>query len=169
MSNIVRTWVATRLAYCDHRCYLTCQWRSESSKRRKNETFPPMPKQRQQRPPKRASTSEDDFLGWLESSRLDRIADYVQRGRGNAGLPNDVLFEAWKQTMRSIAKDPPDSQLIAREQDLVSEIEARGLVAPYSEVKDAIEALISRADECVNEEIERDVAEFREKRDRSRN
>ena len=122
------------------------------------------------------------FLGWLESSRLDRIADYVQRGRGNAGLPNDVLFEAWKQTMRSIAKDPPDSQLIAREQDLVSEIEARGLVAPYSEVKDAIEALISRADECVkkleqdaqayervNEEIERDVAEFREKRDRSRN
>jgi hypothetical protein len=134
-----------------------------------------------QRPPKMASISEDDILGWLESSRLDRTANYVQRGRRNGGLSNDVLFEVWKQTMRSIAEDP-HIELIAREQELVSEIEARGLVAPYSEIKDAIEALISRAAEYaekleqdaqaferVNEEIERGVAEYKEKRDRSRN
>jgi len=136
----------------------------------------------QQGPSKRAPTSEyDDFLGWLESTRLDRVADYVQRGRRNVGLSNDVLFEAWKQTMRSIAKDP-NPELIAREQDLVAEIEARGLIAPYAEVKDAIEAVISRAvqyvekleqdtqeSEHLNEEIERGVAEFKETRDRSRN
>jgi hypothetical protein len=136
----------------------------------------------QQGPSKRAPTSEyDDFLGWLESTRLDRVADYVQRGRRNVSLSNDVLFEAWKQTMRSIAEDP-NPELIAREQDLVAEIEVRGLVAPYAEVKDAIEAVLSRAaqyveklaqdpqeDEHLSEEIERGVAEFKEKRDQSRN
>jgi hypothetical protein len=97
-------------------------------------------------------------------------------------LSNDALFEEWKQAMRSMAKDPHDSKLRALEQDLASEIEVRGLVAPYAEVKDAIELLVSRAEEQyrkvqedpeeyerVNEELEQDLAEFKEKRDRSRN
>jgi len=135
------------------------------------------------RPTKNASSSkDDDILGWLESNRIDRVANYVQRGRKNKGLSNDALFEEWKQAMRSMAKDPHDSKLRALEQDLASEIEVRGLVAPYAEVKDAIELLVSRAEEQyrkvqedpeeyerVNEELEQDLAEFKEKRDRSRN
>jgi hypothetical protein len=127
------------------------------------------------------AVSKDDVLGWLESSRVERNASYAQRGRAHAGLMDDALFDAWKQAMRFITIDPHDPEMRRREEDLVSEIEIRGLAAPYHEVKDAIEAFISCGDQAVTkleqddeayeqvkEEIERDVTEFKERRDRSR-
>jgi hypothetical protein len=133
--------------------------------------------------PRRGSQSSDlrtDIESWLASNSVDRVANYVARGRRHSSLQDDPLFEAWKSAMRAMAADPFSKERRMHEDDLVAEIKLRGLTVPYEDVKDAFEKLISSAvkmaetlsqypddAERINEEIVKDIQEFKNKRDRA--
>jgi hypothetical protein len=48
----------------------------------------------------------DDVLGYLGSARIDKVADYIERGRSHAGLSDEAVIEAWTQAFRGITLDP---------------------------------------------------------------
>jgi hypothetical protein len=102
------------------------------------------------RPPRQASTLGNDLGSMAESDRLDRVANYIHRGRKHQGLSNEVLLDAWKQGMQALAKEISDHNFKIHE-DLQSEIELRGLAPPYDDVKEAFEEFCSKIAEGLEE------------------
>ena len=123
---------------------------------------------------------EKDVLAFLQSAQIDKIADYVSRGRVHAETADGVLAEQWERAMRAMAGRPFSYELRRAEDDLRAEFELRGLEAPWHAVKDAMDQLVAAVDKYhsnlkntdpdeyrrVGNELEEDIANFLAERER---
>lgn len=138
------------------------------------------PKSRTRR--KRDDLTTADVRSFIESGQIDKIADYAKRGRLYAQLTDGELSEDWRQAVRVMAKDPFSFEPRRIEDDLRAEINLRGLQPPFDSVKEAFEEFISKVGEFheelkkrpddyqrANEELVRDIDEFKASRERSKN
>jgi hypothetical protein len=62
---------------------------------------------------------------FLESKRVDRIADYVQRGRRYGPLSDDDLIAKWWATLKSMADAPREPMFSAAFDDAEAELALR--------------------------------------------
>jgi outer membrane murein-binding lipoprotein Lpp len=122
---------------------------------------------------------QDEVLAFIESNKVDRVADYARRGRQHSRLSDDALVAAWKTAFQAMASDPHSAELRAVESDLDSEISLRGLANPIEDVSEAVQTLVSKVSALDQEmkanpeeyasskaELAKDLEEFRAKRDR---
>ena len=81
---------------------------------------------------------------WIQSCELDRTQAYLTRGRVHAGLTDADLIDRWKAAFHALVADPASEAARAGESDLKSEIDLRGLQAPFDEVAQALNELAQR-------------------------
>ena len=81
---------------------------------------------------------------WIQSCEMDRTRDYLTRGRVHGGLTDVDLIDRWKSAFRGLVADPTSEAARARESDLKSEIDLRGLQAPFEEMEQALNELAQR-------------------------
>jgi hypothetical protein len=86
---------------------------------------------------------EAETLAFLESDKMDLVADYSARGRAYQHLPQDELIRAWMRAFEEMADAPTDPIARQRQEDLSSEIRLRGNEPPYADVKGAVQRFIA--------------------------
>lgn len=124
----------------------------------------------------------DNVLAFLQSNRLDNVADYVRRGRKHAALSDNELVAAWKAAFAAMAMDPFSQEVRDADQDLSSEFDLRKKVPPYAKIRDLMDAFTKRVEAEgertrpdpdawaeMNEAMIREVEEFTARRDQSKN
>ncbi|WP_213741906.1 hypothetical protein [Bradyrhizobium sp. dw_411] len=82
-----------------------------------------------------------DVLGWIQSERIDDVAEYAARGRKYAALSDEEAKSQWVHAFQSLANDFVKSQWWQIQIDLSAELELRGLEPPYEQVLEDIEKL----------------------------
>src|SRR5258708_23681160 len=120
---------------------------------------------------------EKEMLAFLASDSIEVNADYVRRGRAHQGLSEAVLINGWKAAFQRYARRPTDAGLRREEGDLRSELELRGIKAPFGTVSDAYAEFLSNARRVYHEltadperlrsakeSLERDLDQFFAKR-----
>ena len=80
--------------------------------------------------PKEKDEAEKIALSYLESQRMNRIADYVSRGRAYENLSDDDVNKGWRNTMKAMALDPANRIPRGLNNDYESELGLRGLSPP---------------------------------------
>ncbi len=78
---------------------------------------------------------------WIQSCEMDRTNAYLTRGRVHAGLTDADLINRWKAGFHALVADPTSEAARVGESDLKSEIDLRGLQAPFEEVEQALNEL----------------------------
>jgi hypothetical protein len=86
---------------------------------------------------------EAETLAFLESDKMDLVADYSARGRAYQHLPQDELIRAWMRAFEEMADAPTDPIARQRQEDLSSEIRLRGNEPPWDDVKGALQRFIA--------------------------
>ena len=81
---------------------------------------------------------------WMKSCELDRTQAYLTRGRVHAGLTDADLIDRWKAAFHALVAEPASEAARVGESDLKSEIDLRGLQAPFEEVEQALNELAQR-------------------------
>ena len=125
----------------------------------------------------------DDLVGsYLSSSEMDRVNDYIQRGRQHQVLNDKDLIAGWKDAFSTMAMDPSDRAVRRNEDDFAAELRLRHIDVPYSclgpilemwltntrKIIDEIWADAEKMDEMV-EDIASDLKKFIDVRDHSIN
>jgi len=129
---------------------------------------------------KRRADVENDVEGFTANNRLNRIADYAVHGRCHKDLSDAELNGIWIAAFREMAAHPGDPERWHAVNDLDAEFELRGHTPPYlcvREYQDQYSAAIFGAfakmtDEeqaAVNRQIQRDIDDFKSRRDSSKN
>jgi hypothetical protein len=77
---------------------------------------------------------------WLANQQLERLADYLKRGRPFASSPIDELRTRWVMLMNGWARSPADFDHSERE-DIEAELQVREVGPPIELAEDAIETL----------------------------
>jgi hypothetical protein len=77
-----------------------------------------------------------DIEGFTANNGLNRIADYVARGRRHKILSELELNEVWIAAFKKMASLPDDSDKRRIVDDLDGEFELRGRIPPYLSVKE---------------------------------
>ena len=99
----------------------------------------------QRKPPSGQNPSIDDvLLSWVKSGRVDKMADYVRRGRVHAGLDDATLRARWVETLKKMVAAANDEAIGRRHRDYEMELRVRGLDPPTAEVREEIEAVARR-------------------------
>lgn len=88
-------------------------------------------------------TTDDDFLGFLQSNCADQAAAYAQAGRKHARLSLDALNAEWVAAFRAMVAQPLNKEAHTAQTAYDSEFILRGIEPPYSLVKDEAEAYVS--------------------------
>ncbi|MDE2467147.1 MAG: hypothetical protein KGO02_26055 [Alphaproteobacteria bacterium] len=86
----------------------------------------------------------DEVRAWMQSCELDRTQAYLTRGRVHAGLTDADLIDRWKAAFHALVADPASEAARVGESDLKSEIDLRGLQAPFKDVEQALNELAQR-------------------------
>jgi hypothetical protein len=122
----------------------------------------------------------NDVEGFRANNRLNRIADYVARGRCHKNLSEPALNQVWIEAYRQMATHPDDLDKLRVVNDLDAEFELRVRMPPYlcvTEYQDRYVAAIAEAfanmtDEeraAANRALQRDIDDFKSQRDKSKN
>jgi hypothetical protein len=122
----------------------------------------------------------DDLVSRLLDRQMAVAADYVRRGRSHHELNAAELVEAWKAAFRVYAREPGPG-LQSALHDFEAELDIRGIAVPFAEVREDWDRLKASA-ATVYEELEADperlrdfdeelraeIAEFKARRDQSK-
>ena len=104
----------------------------------------------------------EDQLGLMESDRMDRAADYVQRGRSHAGLSDAALAKELMGAMQACLDGPFSRELVVAENDLRAEFDLRGSGPPKTTAMRALEEKqIAATKEYLEDLIEYDPEGYR--------
>ena len=109
-------------------------------------------------------TSDADLLdAWLANQQLERLQNYLQRGRLLANASLEELRARWIGLMRAWAESP--SQVVHGErEDIEAEMQLRNVPPPSDGATGAIEKLNRKSKEAMDELL-RDPIRFREMED----
>jgi hypothetical protein len=126
--------------------------------------------------------TREDVLSFLGDQRIDQVADYANRGRRHRDLSDAWLLETWLAAFRTMAANPLSEQARADEIDLAAELQLRGQLVRYDLVEDELDAYIAKVDKLsalkrgdpnewhrINDELTRDIVEFKARRDTNKN
>ncbi len=102
----------------------------------------------------------DEVRAWMRSCELDRTQAYLTRGRVHAGLTDADLIDRWKAAFHALVADPASEAARVGESDLKSEIDLRGLQAPFEEVEQALNELAQRFADSVARMQEEDPVQL---------
>lgn len=89
-------------------------------------------------------TDEQTILAWIKSAEMDRSADYLLRGRLHAEVPEKALIERWTAAAKAMCLEPWSEDRRLAESDLKSELELRGLDAPFQDLQVELELFSQR-------------------------
>jgi hypothetical protein len=120
-----------------------------------------------------------DVEGFAANNRIDRVADYAARGRCHRNLSEPALDEVWVAAFTEMAIHPADPDRRHAVNDLDAEFELRGRLPPLLRVREYQDqyaraifgAFASMSDEeraAANRDLQRDIDEFKARRDKSR-
>jgi hypothetical protein len=84
---------------------------------------------------KEKSKLEKEVDGYLASTKVDKAADYANRGRPFGKLSDDALTEKWIAAFEMMVEDIADAGKRAEESDYESEFRLRGREPPLEKVK----------------------------------
>jgi hypothetical protein len=117
---------------------------------------------------------------FLESQRLNRVADYVSRGRKFGALTIDAAEDGWRATMKAMSLAPSERVLRDLNSDYEAELELRGSKAPFDSAKEDVERYLAatrkiieqrQADpdewERMEDELFRDLKSFQDEQDKA--
>ena len=90
-------------------------------------------------------TQRDIVEAWLANKGLERLADYLQRGRPLAGVPLEELRERWVALMRAWARRAPGREPDSEREDIEAEMKVRRVEPPFDLAQDAVDALIEKS------------------------
>jgi hypothetical protein len=88
----------------------------------------------------------DIVEAWAENERMERLQDYLKRGRKLADAPLEELRTRWMALIREEAENT-DAFDHGEEQDIRSEMAVRKVEPPFDLVRDALDAMKAKAKE----------------------
>jgi hypothetical protein len=122
----------------------------------------------------------NDVEGFTANCKLNRVADYAARGRCHKHLSEPALNEMWIAAFKEMATHPDDLERRNAVNDLDAEFELRARPPPYLCVREyqdqymaaIFEAFANMTDEewaAANRDLQRDIDDFKSRRDKSKN
>jgi hypothetical protein len=110
--------------------------------------------------------SDPDIVeAWLANQALERLQDYLKRGRSLAATPLGTLNGRWVYLMRTWGEDVRGKADHREREDIEAELQLRKVKPPFDLVKDAMAVLRQKSKEAMAE-LERDPERLaREERD----
>ena len=88
---------------------------------------------------------------FLESKRVDRIADYVQRGRRYCALDDDKVMAKWWASLKSMADAPREPMFSAAFEDAEAELALRKIDLLCEEAAFYFDRYVEAADAEIRE------------------
>jgi hypothetical protein len=121
-----------------------------------------------------------DVESFAANNRVDRVANYAARGRCHRNLSEPALDEVWVAAFREMAIHPADPDRRHAVNDFDAEFELRGRLPPLLRVREyqdqyaraifgAFAKMTDEEQAAVNRDIQRDIDDFKSRRDRSKN
>jgi hypothetical protein len=117
---------------------------------------------------------------FLESQRLNRVADYVSRGRKFGALTIDAVEDGWRATMKAMSLAPTERAHRDLNSDYEAELELRRSKPPFESAKEDVDRYIAatqkimeqrKADpvewERMEDELVRDLESFQDEQDKA--
>jgi len=100
--------------------------------------------------------NEDDELdnlvgSFISSSEMDRVNDYIQRGRHYQALNGTDLIACWKDAFSIMAMDPSNWVMRRNEHDLAAEFQLRHIEVPYESLGPILEVWLSNTRKIIDE------------------
>jgi hypothetical protein len=108
---------------------------------------------------------DDRVEGYLQSASIDRVADYLQRGRKHSGLSVEQLTADWMVAFAEIAVDPTNADLTATHNDFDAEFAVRKINPPYDAASDIMDVYCKNVDALIEDVERNDPAHFYEMRE----
>jgi hypothetical protein len=108
----------------------------------------------------KSSPIQTDVESFLLSASLDRIADYVARGRSFKPLSDDELSDCWIEAFKSMADAPFDEYRRIIEEDLTSEFRFRKKHQPLDRVVEHSDRYIAAIDAAIKAQKQEDPEGF---------
>lgn len=99
--------------------------------------------------------AEIALRSFLDSERMDRIAEYVQRGRKYGPLGDDRVIAKWLAGIKALADAPGDQACYAEHEDIEAELALRKIDPPYDEAQPDLDRYMESS-EAVIRTIEAD-------------
>jgi hypothetical protein len=93
--------------------------------------------------------AEEIVRDFLESSRLDRMAEYVQRGRKYAPLSDEDLIAKWLAGVKAMADAPEDPACYAEQNDTESELALRKLDPPHDLAQPDVDRYVETSEAAI--------------------
>lgn len=126
------------------------------------------------------SEIEKDVNGFMANDRLNRIANYATRGRRFKSLTHRKLNEVWIAAYKEMATWPGDPVRWQTVKDLDAEFELRGREQPYHcvlqhmdhyirAIRSAYTAMTAEERAAANRDLQRDIDDFKSRRDEPKN
>ena len=84
---------------------------------------------------------------FLESQRLNRLADYVSRGRKFGALTIDAVEDGWRTTMKAMSLAPSEPAHRHLNSEYEAELELRGSKPPFDTAKEDVERYLAATKE----------------------
>jgi hypothetical protein len=91
---------------------------------------------------------QDRIIDWIKAGRIDRVAEYIQRGRVHAELDTAALREQWVESFKTWIANPNDSALQESHRDFELELRVRGVDPPIDAIREHFDAVKRYMDEC---------------------
>jgi hypothetical protein len=88
---------------------------------------------------------------FFSSSEMDRVNDYIQRGRPHEGLNDNDLIAYWKAAFSTMAADPSNPAVRRNEDDFASELQLRHIEIPYRSLGPILEVWLSNTRKLIDE------------------
>jgi hypothetical protein len=87
--------------------------------------------------------SNDEVDAWLANQQFGELQSYIARGRALANVETEELLDRWIEAMEAWGLSPAvDHRARA---DIEAELGLRRVLLPWHQVKDAVDALLTRS------------------------
>ena len=97
-------------------------------------------------------------LPFVMSEELDKVRDYVERGRRFTSANTAVLKDAWVETLARLPPDPVEPVLRLALDDIGAELQLRGEDPPAERAAAELDAFVRSVDALVADAIKTDPA-----------
>jgi hypothetical protein len=88
---------------------------------------------------------------FLESQRLNRMADYVSRGRRFGKATTDAVADGWRASMKAMSLAPMERVHWDLNSDYEAELELRGSKAPFGPAKEDVDRYLAATKRIIDE------------------
>lgn len=126
--------------------------------------------------------TQADVDGYIDSTHLDRVAEYAGRGRAFKDLLDEQLLERWAEAYKEMAESPSNAEKEKLQDDLACELRLRGRAPPLERVYKHFQKYFSAIDAAynnlkdndpagyaeANRRLEDDIEDFKSRRDTSK-